>query len=224
MNRLRVTPDPMTHTFIVEGDVVPGSVAVNIPKDDENRFEFISLFLHKKDIDFCVKYINCISLDKNAYVNQALFIVALSGLMKCFQYSAACQKLDVDDFKSNYPQIENTFDKYKSWRNKHYLHDENRMTEATAFLFVAPENSAQVLGGLPSVIWNSVNIDYIEETQKLREVLKAVDQYITVKIDEIGNKLIERYQQKTREELLAFGNANIRLCSTEEPNRNRTEK
>lgn len=224
MNKLRVTADPRTHTFIVEGDFIPGSIPVNIPNDDENRFAFISLFLHKRDIDFCKNYLNCISMDKNLYINQALFIASLSGLMKCFQYSAACQKLDAKDFKAKNQNIASEFDKFKDWRNKHYLHDENSMTETTALLFVAPESHNQALGGLPSVIWNSVQIDYVEDVQKLREVLKAVEQYIAGKIDEIGQKLIDKYKDKTREELLAFGSANIRLCSIAEPNISRNEK
>lgn len=224
MNRLRVTADPRTHTFIVEGDFVPGSTPVNIPADDENRFEFISLFLHKRDIDFSQNYLNCISMDKNIYINQALFIASLSGLMKCFQYSAACQKLDIEDFKAKNPDIASEFVKFKDWRNKHYLHDENSMTETTALLFVAPEGHDQTLGGLPSVIWNSVQVDYVEDVQKLRDVLKTVSQYIVCRIDEVGQRIIERYKDKTREELLTLGNANIRLCSIAEPNINRNER
>lgn len=159
---------------IVQGDFAPGSVPVTIPDTNKKKKSFISLFLNKRDIERAIDFLNCISMNNHPIANEGLFISALAMFAKCFVNAEARNSLDKGRFKSFAPQFAESFDKYDAWRNKHFLHDENSMTEATAFLLVAPEGSESSLGGPPSVIWNSVQINYIEERKHL-EMLPVLD-------------------------------------------------
>ena len=210
-----VTRDVENHCFIVKGNFIPGSIPINIPNTDRKRNTFISLFLNKKDIESGIDYLHCISLDKHFKVNQGLILAALSNLLKCFQNAESRYMLSEEKFKKFAPQLANEYERFKLWRNKHFLHDVNSMTETSAFLLLAPENSGQKWGGEPSVIWNDYPINYLTESKKLEEVMQGAWQFIVQEIDNVGKMIIDEYNKKTREELLTYGVANIKLASIE---------
>ena len=206
---------------VIQGDFVPGSKAVNIPDSSKKKIQFISLFLNKKDIERGIDYLNCISLNNNSVANEGLFISALAMFAKCFVNSKSRIGLDKDGFKKFSPQSSELFDRYDAWRNKHFLHDENRMTEAIAFLLVSPEGSESVFGGPPSVVWNSAPINYVQEGRKLERLLQEIWKYVVERIDKQGNSIEEDYCDCTREELLAFGDPPFKLATTQDPEKKR---
>lgn len=205
----------------IQGDFAPGSIAVNIPDTNKKKKQFISCFLNKKDIERGIDYLNCISLNNHPIANEGLFISALAMFAKCFVNSESRNGLDKDGFKKFSPQSTVLFDKYDAWRNKHFLHDENRMTEAISFLLILPEGNEDIFGGPPSVVWNSVQINYVQEGRQLEQLLQEIWKYIVEKIDKQGASIEEDYRNCTREELLAFGEPSFMLATTQAPEKKR---
>lgn len=209
--------------IIIQSDIIPGSCAVNIPDLNKKKKQYISLFLNKKDIERGIDYLNCISLNNCNAANEGLFISALAMFAKCFASSGSRTRLDRNAFKKFSQQSAELFDRYDAWRNKHFLHDENRMIEASAFLLIAPEGNEKIFGGPPSVVWNSVQVNYIQEGRQLEKLLQEVWRYIVHRIDEHGQSIEKDYCNSTREELLAFGNAEIKCATIQEPEKARCE-
>ena len=85
---------------VIQGDFIPGSIAVNIPDSNKKKRQFISLFLNKKDIERGIDYLNCISLNNHPIANEGLFISALAMFAKCFVSSESRTGLDKDGFKN----------------------------------------------------------------------------------------------------------------------------
>lgn len=206
---------------VIQGDFIPGSIAVNIPDSNKKKRQFISLFLNKKDIERGIDYLNCISLNNHPIANEGLFISALAMFAKCFVSSESRTGLDKDGFKKFSPQSVKLFDQYDAWRNKHFLHDENSMTEAISFLLISPEGSKDIFGGPPSVVWNSVQIDYVQEGRQLEHLLQEIWKYTVEKIDKQGASIEEDYRNCAREELLAFGEPLFKLATTQAPEKKR---
>ena len=90
-------------------------------------------------------------------------------------------------------------------RNKHYMHVANEMTKGFAFFLVAPENSSELFGGVPSVIVDSQEIDYLDERDCLAWVVREAKKYAVQEFDKIADSLTQDYSIKTREELLSYG-------------------
>jgi len=222
MREYNVLFDHRNNRFVLESeDIVEGSVAVNVPDSDKRKKQYISLFLHKADVEEGIDFLRCISADNLIQINQALFIAALSSMMKCFQTSSACSMISEDKFIKAFPLETTEFYRYKEWRNKHFVHDENSMREAIAFLFVSPEGKKETLGGLPSVIWNRAPIDFLLEGRQLEILMQALWKFICDEIDKLGQSLLDDYKIKSREELLAFGVAQIKLSTVENPDKPR---
>ena len=99
---------------VIQGDFIPGSIAVNIPDSNKKKRQFISLFLNKKDIERGIDYLNCISLNNHPIANEGLFISALAMFAKCFVSSESRTGLDKDGFKKFSPQSVKLFDQYES--------------------------------------------------------------------------------------------------------------
>lgn len=220
MLEYKVQIDPQ-NGVIVQGDFAPESVAVNIPDTNKKKKQFISYFLNKKDIERGIDYLNCISLNNHPIANEGLFISALAMFSKCFVNSESRNGLDKDGFKKFSPQSTTLFDKYDAWRNKHFLHDENSMTEAISFLLISPEGSKDIFGGPPSVVWNSVQIDYVQEGRQLEHLLQEIWKYTVEIIDKQGASIEEDYRNSAREELLAFGEPLFKLATTQVPEKKR---
>ena len=218
----RISFDQINNRFVIESeDIIEGSIAVNIPDSDKRKKQFISLFLHKADIEEGLDFLHCISMDKHIQVNQALFISALTSMMKCFQSTLVCNVLSEDRFAKAYPTESKELERFKSWRNKHFIHDENSMREAIAFLLVSPESHENPLGGFPSVIWNRTPIDFLNEGRQLEVLMQALWRFAREEIDKIGKSMFEEYKVKTREELLAYGISTITLASDSDPSKTR---
>jgi len=149
------------------------------------------------------------------------YMASLTSMMKCFQTSSACSMISEDKFIRDFPLETTEFYKYKEWRNKHFIHDENFMRQAIAFLFVSPEGAEETLGGLPSVIWNRVLINFLLEGRQLEILMQALWKFICGEIDKIGQSLLDEYKQKSREELLSFGTAQIKLSTVDSPEKTR---
>lgn len=205
----------------IQGDFVPGSIAVNIPDTNKKKKQFVSYFLNKKDIERGIDYLNCISLNNNSIANEGLFISALAIFAKCFVSSKSRVGLDKEDFKRFSPQSVELFDQYNAWRNKHFLHDENSMTETISFLLISPDGNENIFGGPPSVVWNSVQVNYIQEGRQLERLLQEVWKYTVSRIDRQGNSIVEDYCNCTRDELLAFGAPAFKLATTQAPEKKR---
>lgn len=220
MTTYDVFVDPVTEKLIVNGNFMPGSIAVKIP-NEKKVAQFTSYFLHKADIEAGIDYLTGISLNNHIKVNEGLFIAALTMLMKCFQSSESRGQLNEDAFKKFAPEVAECFDKYKNWRNKHFVHDVNSMIETTAFLLIAPEPCEEIFGGDPSVVWNRVPVDYLVESRSLYNVMQCVWQFIVSKIDEIGTSIHADYRDKSKDELLQFERANIKLATTISPEQKR---
>ena len=78
------------------------------------------------------------------------------------------------------------------------------MTEAIAFLLVSPAGSENVFGGSPSVVWNSVQVNYLQEGKQLESLLQEIRKYIMSSIDKKGDSIAQEYCNCTREELLSL--------------------
>lgn len=221
MIEYKVQIDPQNGAVVIQGDFAPGSIAVNIPDANDKKKKYISYFLNKADIERGIGYLNCISLNNRQIVNESLFISGLAMFAKCFAKSKSRNELDKKEFKSFSTQSTELFDKYYTWRNKHFLHDENSMTEAISFLLILPEGNDDIFGGPPSVVWNSVPIDYIQEGIQLKCLLQEILKYVESQIDKLGNSIEGDYCDYTRDELLAFGDPPFKLASTQAPGKNR---
>lgn len=225
MLNYEVSHDEANGCFIVRGGILPGSKPVEIPinnaKQENLKKQFISFFLHKKDVEIGINYLDCISLNNHPRANEGLFVGALSVYFKCFQNCDARIAINEDVFKRNFPQVADHFDRFKQWRNKHYLHDENGMTQTCAFLLIAPEDNPEKFGGPPSVVWNSVGVDYINEGHCLRSVMQATLNFIVGRIDSVGNEIEKEVENLTKSELLALKEAHIELATTNSPEQKR---
>ena len=214
----KISFDSDSNRVVIESkDIIAGSVPVNIPDSDKRKKQFISLFLHKADIEEGLDFLHCISIDKHIRVNQALFISALSNMMKCFQSTPVCNMLSEERFTKAYPIESKELERFKSWRNKHFIHDENSMRQAIAFLFVSPEGHDNPLGGLPSVIWNRTPIDFFSEGRQLEVLMQALWRFTREEIDKMGKSILGEYKTKTREELLAYGISKVTPATDSNP-------
>ncbi len=220
MIEYKVQIDPQNN-IIIQGDFAPGSIAVNIPDTNKKKKQFVSLFLNKKDIEHGIEYLRCISNVNPHYVNEGLFIAGLSMFAKCFVATTVRTALDKEGFKIFSHSVSDLFTRYDEWRNKHFMHDENRMTEAMAFLLISPEDDENIFGGPPSVVWNSVQIDYIQEGRQLEFLLHKIWDYIAHEIDKKGDCIANDYCNCSREELLKYGKPPVKLATTEEPGKKR---
>lgn len=66
--------------FIVNGPFDADAVPVGIPNDNPNRKHFVDLFLHKADIERGIDFLKCISVDKDATVNEGVIYCWLEQL------------------------------------------------------------------------------------------------------------------------------------------------
>ena len=221
----KVSRDEANGCFRIEGNILPGSKAVERPADTKKRKnlqrQFISFFLNKADIEAGIDYLNCISLNNHFRTNEGLFIGALSRYFKCFQSSDARIALDEDAFKRFSPQSVADFERFKNWRNKHYIHDENGMIQTCAFLLIAPRNHSSKFGGPPSVVWNTVPINYIQEGQLLQSLLQETWKFIAKKIDETGDMIMKELESFSHNDLLALDDAHIELATVNHPEQKR---
>lgn len=221
----KVSRDEANERFIIEGNILPGSKAVKIPVDTKKRerlqHQFISFFLNKADIEAGIDYLNRISLNNHIRTNEGLFIGALSRYFKCFQSSDARVALDEDALKRFSPQSSADFVRFKNWRNKHYIHDENGMIQTCAFLLIAPRNHSSKFGGPPSVVWNTVPIDYIREGQLLQSLFQETWKFIAKKIDETGDAIMKEMESLSHDDLLALEDAHIKLATMNSPEQKR---
>ena len=227
MINYKVIRDDVNKYFKIEGDFIPGSKAVKIPADTDKsknlHHQYISFFLSKSDIDAGIDYLNCISLNNHPRANEGLFIGALSRYYKCFQHSNARVALDKVAFKRFSPQCATEFERFENWRNKHYIHDENGMIQACAFLLVAPNDYPSKFGGPPSVVWNSVSVDYIYESKNLQSLMQETLRYIEKRIDKISSMILEELDSFSHDELLALDDAHIELATVSHPEQKRGE-
>ena len=202
MIEYKVLADDPQKGLVVQGNFAPGSIPVNIPHSNPKRKQYISLFLNLRDIEAGIDYLQCISPNNHLRINEGLFISALALSAKCFVTSESRIGLDKQGFKKYSPQSKPIFDRYDAWRNKHFLHDENSMTEAIAFLLVSPAGSENVFGGSPSVVWNSVQVNYLQEGKQLESLLQEIRKYIMSSIDKKGDSIAQEYCNCTREEFI----------------------
>lgn len=211
--------------FRIEGNILPGSKAVKIPtntvKQRKLQQQFVSLFLNKADIEAGIDYLNCISLNNHIRANEALFVAALSVYYKCFQNSGARIALNEAAFKHFSPQFSDEYDRFKNWRNKHYIHDENSMIQTCAFLLVAPVDSQEKFGGPPSVVWNKVSVDYLREGRILYNMMQETWRFIIKRIDEIGDFILGECVKFSREELLTLDEVQIEIATPDHPEQKR---
>lgn len=221
MIEYKVLADDPQKGLVVQGNFAPGSIPVNIPHSNPKRKQYISLFLNLRDIEAGIDYLQCISPNNHLRINEGLFISALALSAKCFVTSESRIGLDKQGFKKYSPQSKPIFDRYDAWRNKHFLHDENSMTEAIAFLLVSPAGSENVFGGPPSVVWNSVQVNYLQEGKQLESLLQEIRKYIMSSIDKKGNSIAQEYCNCTREELLSFGEPPFKIATTKDPQKKR---
>lgn len=211
--------------FVIHSDyIVAGSIAVNIPNKCKQKKRFISMFLHKADIEEGISFLKLIQPDNKDQINRALFMSALANMAKCFQHSDACIELDKKDFLAVHANERSEFERFLAWRNMHFIHDANSMREAIAFFPVAPMGHESVWGGEPSVLWNRVPIDYVNEGEKLLQLMSVIHSHITSKIDEIGSSILAIYEKRTRNELLSYGEATIKGATTLSPENIRNKK
>lgn len=218
MTDYRIVFDPTIDGYVIESEtIIKGSIPVNIPAEDKRKRQFISLYLHKADIEEGISFLHCISMDKCVQINQALFMAALSNMMKCFQSTSEVSELNEKKFKRDFPLVAEELSRFKYWRNKHFVHDENSMREAIAFLLVAPEGYEASLGGQPSVFWHRVPIDFLDEGRRLEVLMKSLLQFVLVEFDKLGEKLSDHYGIRSREELLSYGIATIPRATVDHP-------
>ena len=201
MINYQVVFDQKNKRFIVEGDFEQNAVPILIAADHPKRKEFIDLFLHKEDIERGIAYLQCISVDKNAILNEALFVAGLNNCMKCFKFSKARSKLDKKEVFKNVEEILNEFIKFEIMRDKHFDHDESGMIQATAFLLISREED-HVFGGPPSVVWNKSILNYYTEGQRLQTIMQYVWKYLCNKIDCVGEEIKNSFEGIAKEELL----------------------
>ena len=225
MVEYKVTNNKEERYFKIEGDFVPGSKPVEIPTDSIKKekivAQFISACLNKRDIEIARDYLRLVSENNPTKANEALFVAALSTYFKCFQNSESRIALDENAFKKFSPSFSEEFEKFKMWRNKHYIHDENSMNQAFAFIPVAPMGHPEKLGGLPSVIWNSVQIDFIQEGKKLLSLMYETWKYAANRFDTLGNSIIQTCEVFSHEELLALPDVKAKLASFDSPEKKR---
>lgn len=220
MHNYKVTSSEEHNGFIVQGDFEPNSIPIEIPSDNINKNNFIYLFLNKADIERGIDCLRCISIDKNKIENEALFIAGLNNCIKCFQKNGSRGHLNPSTvFKGN-GEMKACFDRFLNLRNKHYIHDDNEMLQAIAFLLISPKND-NIWGGLPSVIWNKIELDYYREGLVLQNVMNYIYDYICSEIDRIGDLILSDYKDCQKEELLKLPKARIKLASAETPGRTR---
>ena len=209
----QVSLDKKNNSFIVYGQFDPNSLPIEIPESKPYRKQFIDLFLHKADIERGIDFLQCISIDKSATVNEGLFIAGLNNCMKCFKYSQARSKLDKTKVFSENEQMLQSFLFFENMRDKHFDHDENGMLQATAFLLIY-DNDENMFGGPPSVVWNRAELNYYFEGIKLQEIMQFVREFIIKEIDTLGNQIEEYYRTYTKEELMKLKTPKIELASS----------
>jgi hypothetical protein len=219
-----VTIDELNHCFIIKGNFNPSAIPIKIPDEQPDKQSFIDYFLYKADIDNAFSYLQCISADKNFCINEALFLAGLSSSMKCFKESKArkgIRKIDRNKFITAYPNSSGDLEFFESMRDKHFIHDENEMTQPTAFLLLNPIGSPEKFGGPPSVIYNSVKLDYYTESQRLQQFLCSVRNYIIGEIDCLGDEIAKSFKDVQYEKLVQYGPADIKLASIQNINKTR---
>lgn len=219
-----VTIDEANHCFIVKGDFNPNAIPVKIPDAQLDKQSLVDYFLYKADVDNAFSYLRCISADKDFLLNEALFVAGLNSGMKCFKASNArtgIRKIDKREFLKVYPDSSDDLVYYESVRDKHFIHDENEMTQPTAFLLLNPVGSKEKFGGPPSVVYNVTRLDYYVESQRLQNFLCSVGNYIVDHIDRLGDKIAKDFEDVDYEQLVQFGPPEIKLASTQNINKTR---
>lgn len=149
-------------------------------------------------------------------MNETLFIAGLNNCIKCFQENKSRGHLTPSTVFKAYREMGRHFDRFLDLRNKHFIHDDNGMLRAEAFLLVLGEGE-NVWGGPPSVIWNRAELDYYQEGLILQDVMCLVHAFIRQEIDRIGDLIFSEYKDCSREELLKFTPARIKLASADTP-------
>lgn len=209
----KVSIDRERGCFIVNGPFDADAVPVGIPNDNPNRKHFVDLFLHKADIERGIDFLKCISVDKDATVNEGLFIAGLNNCMKCFKFSDSRSKLDKTVVFAGNKELLDRFVEFEKMRDKHFDHDESGMLQATAFLLVCPKGE-HVFGGPPSVVWNRAIFDYYVAGQRLQEVMQYTWQFLCKEIDKTGCLIEATYRNYSRERLIALEAPKIELASS----------
>lgn len=197
---------PGSNAQFIRGPFAAGSVPVNLPEDEPLKKEYISLFLHQRDIEVGIDCLRLLQPNMPEQMQLSLFTTALINLMKCFQKSNSRVILRESTFLKENKELKEKYCKYKNWRNNHFAHDGGILRDANAYLLLSPEESEAVLGGPVSVGWIPVQIiNYLQEAVDLEEIMQAVWRFIVRRIDELGEILYKKYSVKTRDELESYG-------------------
>ena len=204
--------------LVVRGDFPPHLKPISIPNDYNLKKRYVGLFLHKRDIELGMRYLQCISFEKHEVINEGLFVSGLNAFIKCFLKNAAREKILSSIFKDE--ETRNLYNYFKSLRNKHFMHDGKSMTQTTAFLLVDFEKELPQIYNA-SVAWNLDPLDYLLNANKLLYLMQITRSYLCDEIDAMNKKIVQDFSRKTKDDLMRNGSPQIKLASTKNVNQNR---
>ena len=181
----------------------------------------MDLFLHKLDIDHGLEYLDKIEIVDDNIISESLFLAALNSYLKCFKKNKSRSSLDKNVIANGDSETLDAFFYFESLRDKHYMHDENKMISSVAFLLVNPEESNEMIDSA-SVVWTVAKINFKQASIILKQLMNVTINYLVYEIDRVGYLIKDQYKELSREQLFEFGEVNLILANTDNLSQNRT--
>lgn len=180
---------------------------VSIKKLNEaDAKELRALTLHFAEISFCretLREIGQLDLKTQSTLAKALWLSALATYFNCFGSDNARTLLSARKVLKPYAGAQAVFDRYHELREKHLIPADNPYTHAYVGAVVNPASSEKKIADLVSLAVTAfvVEMKHVKQLTQLAEVtlLRIEEQR-----QKLRNKLIDKYEQKTRDELQAL--------------------
>ena len=203
--------------FVIQGNFPSNLTPIALPANYIHKKRFLSYFLHKNDVERAVSYLECISNDKHHFVNEGLFVAALTIFIKCF--GTGVRERVSDDIYDT-PDTKDSYNQFKDVRDKHFVHDVNGMTQTTDFMLVNLDEANPHIHNA-SVIYNIATFNYRYEANKLIHLMQILHNYLCREIDKMSDDIINEFKSKSKDELISYGSPNIRLANIDDVSKRR---
>ena len=196
----------------INSNNLPGKI-VSIPNDNPKRKKYISLFLHRADVITARDFLNEISSENHARINESLFVSALIYLYRCFQQCEKRIELNIDDLVLVSKDTKDSFHKYRNIRNKHFAHDQNSMIETFDFLLLTSIQGEKYDRIEACVVYERHLPDFVYHAKEILSIIDQVLPSIEILIDKVAAEIIERYKEVPISDILNFATKEPRFAN-----------
>lgn len=205
--------------FHIEG--FPDAVKV-LALDDVKSKRLADLVLNKHDLEFSIECLNLINkkAEPTDVTQRSLWVSAIAYFFKCFQWSAARSKLDANIIFADDPQGLEIFKHYKDLRDKHYLHDENALSQCLPGAVLNKRGVEYKIAKIVSTLMTGI-ISVEEEHNNMLLLSMHSRDWVIKEHDKLADEITAELEAKDYDTLYAMNSPVYKKPAVEDFGKNR---